>query len=337
MKLKNQRQTKLIIRSSLVMALALSIWSPVQARSAELVEEKPMVMTAATMEPGSQAPMNPYFSAFNYTLPKDTLMLMLLPDFQIARTGPNFLTGTIMVEYGLTDRLTVGVMAEGQKINGLPVTYGGVRFNAYFHVFPNDHFLNFTLYGEYEGLNGAALYKMEVAGFGGEDLEGSLAKARRMPVRTFEQRAIVYHDWGRLNATFNFVSETGFDSHENDFGYSWGVFWQPLWMGMEMAADKTMAAKADAGKQSTPPVLSFQRLGMGCEMIGALGNTHQFGFDWNRQQHYAGPVFGYTLSRNWILRVEAAVGLSRVSDPFVLRMGVSYSIDQFAHRLARIF
>jgi hypothetical protein len=293
--------------------------------------------SAAAMEPGSQAQMNPYFSAINYNLPKDTLMLMLLPDFQIARTGRNFLTGMIMVEYGLTDRLTVGVMAEGQKIPGLPATYGGLRFNAYFRVFPDDHFLNFTLYGEFEDLNAAALYKMEVAGFGGEDLEGSLREARRTPVRTFEQRAIVYHDWGRLNATFNFVSETGFDSHENDFGYSWGVFWQPLWMGMEMDAGKTTAAMADAKKRSTPPALSFQRLGMGFEMIGALGNTHKFGLDWDHQQHYAGPVFSYALSRNWSLRVEAAAGLSRVSDPFLLRTGLSYSIDQFAHRLGRAF
>ncbi len=292
-------------------------------------------MTAPAMEPGSQAPMNPYFSAFNYNLPKDTLMLMLLPDFQIARTGPNFLTGMIMAEYGLTERLTVGVMAEGEKIRGLPATYGGLRFNAYFHVLPNDHFLNFTLYGEYEDLNGASLYKMEVSGFGGEDLVGSLGAARRTAVRTFEQRAIVYHDWGRLNATFNFISETGFDSHENDFGYAWGVFWQPAWMGMDMAAGKTTAAMADAGKQSTPPLLSFQRLGMGLEMMGALGNTQPFGFDWNRQQHYAGPVFSYSLSRNWGLHLETALGLSRVSDPFVLRMGVSYSIDQFTHRLGR--
>jgi hypothetical protein len=332
-KLKNQRQTNLIIRSSLALALALAIWSPVQARSAEPVEGK--VMTAAAMEPGSQEQMNPYFSAISYNLPKDMLMLMLLPDFQIARTGPNFLTGMIMVQYGLTDRLTVGVMAEGQKIPGLPATYGGLRFNAYFRVFPDDHFLNFTLYGEYEGLNKAALYKMEVAGFGGEDLEGSLREARRTPSRTFEQRAIMYHDWGRLNATFNFVSETGFDSHENDFGYSWGVFWQPAWMGMD--AGKTMPGMAHAEKRSTPPVLSFQRLGLGVEMIGALGNAHKFGLDWDHQQNYAGPVFSYALSRNWSFRVESAVGLSRVSDPFVLRMGVSYSIDQFAHRLGRTF
>jgi hypothetical protein len=50
---------------------------------------------------------------------------------------------------------------------------------------------------------------MEVAGFGGEDLGGPLAAARRTPARTFEQRAIFYHDWGRTNLTFNFISETG--------------------------------------------------------------------------------------------------------------------------------
>jgi hypothetical protein len=171
--MKNQRQTNLIIRSSI--ALALVIWSPAQARSAEPVEGK--VVTAAAMEPGSQAQMNPYFSAINYNLPKDTLMLMLLPDFQIARTGPNFLTGMIMAEYGLTERLTVGVMTEGQKIAGLPATYGGLRFNAYFRVFPDDHFLNFTLYGEFEDLNAAALYKMEVAGFWGRGLGGVTARS----------------------------------------------------------------------------------------------------------------------------------------------------------------
>jgi hypothetical protein len=38
-------------------------------------------------------------------------------------------------------------------------------------------------HGEYEDLNGAALYKMEVAGFGPEDLTEPLADARRTPVR----------------------------------------------------------------------------------------------------------------------------------------------------------
>lgn len=73
---------------------------------------------------------------------------------------------------------------------------------------------------------------MEVSGFGGEDLAGPLSLARRSPARTFETRAIVYHDWGRINATFNFITETALQApHENNFGYVWGVFRQPRWMG----------------------------------------------------------------------------------------------------------
>ena len=283
--------------------------------------------------PGMQ--MNPYFTAFNYPIAKDTMMVMLLPDYQSARSGPNFFTAMEMVEYGITSRWSAGFMAEEQNIFGLPTTFGGLRFNTYFRLIPHDHLLNFTLYGEYEGLNGAAFYKMEVAGFGGEDLEEPLALARRTPVRTFEQRAIVYHDWKRVNFTFNFISETGLDSHENDFGYAWGIFRQAKWMGM--SAGKDMAGKPGMTKMPAPPVLSPQRLGFGLEMMGALGNNHQFGFYWQSQQQYLGPVFSYALSPQWTFHLEPTFGLSDVSDPFVLRIGLEYSMEHFVHRLARVF
>ncbi len=150
----------------------------------------------------AQMSMDPYFTAINAPLEKHSLMLMVLPDFQSARYGNNFFTGMLMAQYGLTSRWTAGVMAEGQKIDGLPAAFGGMRYNSYFHLFRDDRLLNLTLYGEYEDLNGAALYKMEVAGFGPEDLAGPLALARHTAVRTFEQRVIVYHDWDRLNALF---------------------------------------------------------------------------------------------------------------------------------------
>src|SRR5579859_2739205 len=287
--------------------------------------------------------MNPYFTALNFPLPKDMMMIMVLPDFQAARSTRNFLTEMTMVEYGITPRWTVAFMAEGQKIPGMPVTFGGLRIGTYFHILPHDHLLNFTLYGEYEDLNEAALYKMEVAGFGGEDLSAPLAEARRTPVRTFEQRAIMYHDWGRVNLTFNFISETGIDSHENDFGYTWGVFRKAPWTGMVMDKgsqgmnmDKG-AAEINGTKASPPPAFSMRRLGYGLEMMGALGNQHQFGFVWPSEQQYVGPVFNYALSQHWSVAVEPTFGLSRVSDQFVLRMGLKYSIDRFAHRLARAF
>ncbi len=278
----------------------------------------------------ANAQMDPYFTAINYPVPQDTLMVMALSDFQSARSTNDFFTGMSMVEYGVTPRWTVGFMVEGQKIFGMPATYGGLRIGSYFRVFPHDHLLNFTLYGEYEGLNGAGLYKMEVAGFGGEDLTEPLALARRTAVRTFEQRAIVYHDWGRVNLTFNFINETSLESGGNDFGYAWGVFRQPSYMSMDTGM--SMAGMAAMPTKKAPPALSLQRLGYGLEMIGALGNTDRFGFYWQRQQHYMGPVFTYSLSKNWTVHLEPSFGLSDVSDPFVLRMGIGYSIDHLLHR-----
>jgi hypothetical protein len=310
----------------------LDIPQPKSKDSSGPAMQEQMNMTQPKGEGTSATPegqMNSYFTVISYPIPKDKLMVMVLPDFQTARTGPNFFTEMEMAEYGITSRWSAGFMVEKQKILGLPATFGGLRFNTYFRLFPHDHLLNFTLYGEYEHLNGAALYKMEVAGFGGEDLEGPLSMARNLPVHTFEQRAIVYHDWRRVNVTFNFISETGLESHENDFGYAWGFFRQPEWMGMAMG--KTMAG------MPAPSVLSLRRVGLGIEMFGALGNNHQFGFYWHREQQYLGPVFSYSPYPHWTIRFEPAFGLSDVSDPFVLRMGLEYSMDHFLHRLGKAF
>jgi hypothetical protein len=271
----------------------------------------------------AQMTMGPYFTAINYPLKKHSVMLMALPDFQAARFGANFATGMLMAEYGITDRWTVGVMTEGQKISGLPATYGGTRLNTYIHLFRDDRWLNLTLYGEYENLNGAALYKMEVAGFGPEDLTEPLADARRTPVRTFEQRVIVYHDWDRLNATFNFIRETALQGDRiSDYGYALGVFVKPPAMS---ASDSGMAGMT--GMPATPAI-SMSRFGYGVEMIGALGDDKQFGLHRNSQQHYIGPVFTYDLSPHWSVRVEPAFGLSKVSDRFMLRTGVAYTFGR---------
>jgi len=260
--------------------------------------------------------MNPFFTAINYPLEANSLMVMALPDYQSARYGDDFLSGMLMSEYGITPRWTAGIMTEGEKIEGEPATYGGMRYNTYYHLFPDDRFLNLTLYGEYEDLNEAALYKMEVAGFGSGDLTKPLALARQTRDRTFEQRVIIYHDWNRVNATLNFIRETGLQSpYENDYGYALGLFVKPSEKGGAMAGMAGM---------TTPPAHSMSRLGYGVEMIGALGNEHRFGFDWNNQQHYLGVVITAAISPLWSVRVEPAVGLSEVSDPFMLRVGVTY-------------
>jgi hypothetical protein len=264
----------------------------------------------------AQMNMNPYFTAINYPVEKHSMMLMAMPDFQSARYGNNFITGMLMADYGLTSRWTVAIMAEGQKIAGLNAACGGMRLSTYFHVFKDERLLNLTLYGEYEDLNGAALYKMEIAGFGNGDLNEPLALARKKHVRTFEQRLILYHDWNRLNATFNFIHETVLQSpYGSDYGYALGLFFRSSWMGGSMEGMADMTA---------PPALSISRLGYGFEMIGALGNNHRFFSNLDAQQHYLGAVLQYTISSHWSLRIEPTVGLSKVSDPFMLRTGLAY-------------
>lgn len=282
--------------------------------------------------------MSPYFTAINSPLEKHSVMLMALPDLQAARFGPDFATGMLMAEYGITSRWTAGVMAEGQKISGMPATWGGMRINTYVHPFGDDRLLNLTLYGEYEDLNGAALYKMEVAGFGPEDLTEPLAVARRTSVRTFEQRVIVYHDWSRLNATFNFIRETPLQApHGSDYGYAIGVFLKPSQMSAPMSptmsptmsASPTMDAPMSPTMPGMPgmaatPAPSMSRFGYGVEMFGSLGDHERFGLQRSTQQHYIGPVFMVALSPHWSVRVEPAFGLSRVSDRFLFRTGVAY-------------
>jgi len=288
----------------------------------------------------ARAQMNPYFTAIGNTVAKDHLMLMLLPDYQLARVGPDYLTYMGMAEYGVTNRWTVGFMAEGQKIGGLDNTFGGVRFNTYYQLFPHGHLFHVALYAEYEDLNQASLYKMEVSGFGISDLTEPLGVARNLSAHTLEQRVITYHNWGRLDLTFNFVSEFDLQNHNDYFGYVWGIFRQPRWTGMAPVGNMAPMAgmngmkgmKGMSGKPVAPPGLSFQRLGYGLEMMGGLGGTQQFGFFWHREQHYLGPVLSYSIAPNLDFRIEPTFGLSDVSDRFVLRMGLDYTINHLFGR-----
>lgn len=176
-------------------------------------------------------------------------------------------------------------------IDGQYAAFGGMRLSTYFHLLRNKKLLNVTLYGEFEDLNGAALYKMEIAGFGSGDLTEPLALARKKHVRTFEQRLILYHDWNRLNVTFNFIRETSLQKpYGSDYGYAIGLFYRSSWMGGSMKGMDTMTA---------PSALSISRMGYGLEIIGALGNDRQFGFDWNDQQHYLGAILQYAISSHW--------------------------------------
>jgi hypothetical protein len=63
-----------------------------------------------------EAQMDPNFTAINYPVPRDSLMVMPLLDYQSARSTNDFFTGMSMVEYGLSPRWTAGFMKEGKNL-----------------------------------------------------------------------------------------------------------------------------------------------------------------------------------------------------------------------------
>jgi hypothetical protein len=77
-----------------------------------------LLLAASFAPPRLHAQMNPYFTAITTPVPKRTLMLMFLPDFQNARDGSDFFTFMGMAEYGVTPRWTAGMMVEGKKPPG---------------------------------------------------------------------------------------------------------------------------------------------------------------------------------------------------------------------------
>ena len=89
-----------------------------------------------------------------------------------------------------------------------------------------------------------------------------------------------------------------------------------------MQTERGTAGMSGMPAEDAPPVFPLQRLGDGLGMMGALGNPHQVGFDWQRQQQDLGPVFSSSASAHWTIRVAPGGGRSDVSDPFMLRMGV---------------
>jgi hypothetical protein len=66
-----------------------------------LAQTPPQGSAPATMSPDTSAAyMTPYFSTIDRPIPKGSMMVMLLSDFQSARYTDNFVTAMGMMQYG---------------------------------------------------------------------------------------------------------------------------------------------------------------------------------------------------------------------------------------------
>jgi len=73
----------------------------------------------------------------------------------------------------------------------------------------------------------------------------------------------------------------------------------------------------------------------GLEFYGGLGSTQSFGLQ--QTAHYAAPVLAWALNDHSTISLSPAIGLTRYSNPVLLRGGYSYEIRGFRNKLLRLF
>jgi hypothetical protein len=165
------------------------------------------------------------------------------------------------------------------------------------------------LYAEWENLNGATKYKMEVSG--NRDLESvSNAEAKKEKERILETRLILGKDFGPFTVAFNWINEGDtLARFETAFGYALGFSY-------DFSKAHRMSGHVGHPDGGLPLVA-------GMEMYGGLGDTTSFGLMPKKQEHYLAPVV-MLHAFNTMFHLSSAIGLTGASDHFLLRAGIGW-------------
>lgn len=253
-----------------------------------------------------------YFVAYNDRIQKGEVELMLMSD--LVRPPRTQAAGTytahmMELEYGVTDRWASEVMVEGFVDPG----NGGGRFTGFrwenrFKVLSGKDW-GVLLYAEYEDLDPATRFKMELSGR--EDGKGEPAGLEGRRERILETRLVLSRDLGPWNIALNWINEAdlrrgafGF----TDFGYALGV--RRMLGSHHHGHEHDHEAPAEECSQ----VRGWKPAGYGFELYGGVGNSRAFGGPFNTQQHYFQPVIMFHPARNVMVHVGLAKGLTGVSD-----------------------
>ncbi len=268
----------------------------------------------------ASAQESPYFVTYDHHLEEPgNLELAVSTTAGPTRGAANsYFAPYLEVEYGLTAWWTSEFYLEGQSTFGDSAIFTGWRFENRFRILPREHRLNPVLYFEYESLNEGSKIQKEIVGNASDFTERN-AELRATRARELESKLILssaVHDW---NLSGNFIVEKNLSENEGfEFGYALGVA-RPL---------SSMASGAECR-------FCRENFTAGVEMYGGLGSTNGFGL--HDTAHYLGPVLSWQISDSASLHLSPAIGLTRQSNPVLLRVGYSYEVRGFGNKMARLF
>lgn len=267
-----------------------------------------------------QAQDVPYFVTYNHDLTEPGNL-----EFSLAGTiGPHqagqhsYSAPYLELEYGATRWWTPSFYLEGQSTSGEATFLTGWRVENRFRLLPEEHRVNPVFYLEYENINEASRIQKEIVGLANSSGE-SASDLRGDRARELEAKLIFSSDVHRWNISENFTVEKNLVSAEDfEFGYA---------LGVSHSLSKAGVVKACH--------FCRQNVAAGLELYGGLGTAAHFGLRDTAQ--YLAPAVSWQMTANSALHFSPAAGLTRGSQPVLLRVGYSYEIRGFNRKVANFF
>lgn len=252
---------------------------------------------------------------------KGDVEVMLMTDYARARVGSDNIAQMLEIEYGVTDQWTTEFMIEGQKTMGDTWLYTGWRWENRYRLFKEELPINPMVYVEWENLNGATKYKMEVSGF--KDLEPvENAEAKKEKERILETRLILGKDFGPMTIALNWINESDTrNKWETAYGYALGFSYafNPIY------SERRLKENGGHNHQQHRTNYNVTQWVIGAEMYGGLGDTKSFGIKPDKQEHYIAPVIQMVWHLSNIMlhfNFSPAIGLTSASDKIIFRTSI---------------
>jgi len=267
----------------------------------------------------AQERVDRYFVTYDHYMEEPgTLEISVSPVLGRAEGINNFTGYLAEFEYGATKRWTTEFYLDWQHTQHEGSLFTGWRFENRFRPFLETRRVNPVLYVEYEHLNGADKTLKEIVGFDSkEDLRVPNSVARHETEHEFETKLILSSEIGQWNLAENFIGVKNIHEGQWEFGYALGLS-RPL--------------KAPVGNRCT---FCAENFAAGVELYGGLGTWSKFTLRGTSQ--YVAPLLVWTLPSETTIRVSPGWGLTDESVTTLFRIGVSQEIDDFAHKIGKIF
>jgi hypothetical protein len=278
-----------------------------------------LIFVALLLSASAVAQEAPYFVTYDHHLEEPrNLEIATSSTIGVPRFGQQAYFAPYMeLEYGVKAWWTSEFYLEGQSTRGDSTVFTGWRLENRFRPLAREHWINPVFYLEYENVNEATRIQKEIVGntpdFGAPNAE--LIKERSHELET---KLILSSDARNWNFSENFIVEKNLYASEGfEFGYALGI-------------SRPLGTMASAGNCR----VCRENFAAGVELYGGLGSTNGFGL--HNTTHYLGPVLSWQISDNASLHFSPAVGLTRESNPVLLRFGYSYEVRGFGRKLARL-